>query len=446
MGSQSTLTYPVPRGLFACKERMMAFIAEHWRLNRSAVSPDTDKLIAGLCKAVPSGGIIEARSGEDCLGWLIPQCWRVRHGRLLKPGGEVLADFARNPLFLWTHCVGFRGEVSREELLKHVASEPSRPEDTLYRYLNGYRYGVREWGISLPHRLVENLLESRYNIDIDAELDDNGTLKVFNAFLPGRRPETIFFAAHTCHPAQVSDGLANIAVLLELYRHLAELPEREYSYRFIFGPEYFGAAAYLAKAPGQEVAALRWGLYCDMLSSHEPIGWQSSFRGNSRIDAILENVLPTHAACPIRRGYRKLWGNDEMFYNGPGVDIPTAGLGRGMHREYHFDVDDLEAADPYHLVEALWILMRIAGVFETDRVPERKFRGPLYLSRHGLYADATLQRRQYDALEAMQILMDGCRSLLDIAREADADFFFIREAARRMEERKLIALRPVGQA
>lgn len=452
MGSQSTMKYPFPPSMLALRKPMEEFIGRYWRLNRSAASPDTDKLIEGIRKEIPKGTVIEAPCGGECLrgdtagNWEVPPRWVVRKGQLRRTSGEVLADFDRNPLVLWMHCIGFEGRVSREELLRHVASDPRRPDEVLFRYQAGYRYGAREWGFSLPHRLVETLTDSEYQVSIDADLDNRGTLKVFNAFLPGRLKETVFFMAHTCHPAQAADGLANIAVLIELHRHLAGLAERQYSYRFLFGPEYFGSAVYLDRAPREEVAALRHGLYCDMLSCHEPLGHQPSFRGDARIDAVLDTVLPTHSAFAFKRPYRRMWGNDEMFFCGPGFEIPMAAIGRGHSeatpREYHYDSDNPEAVDGYHLVESLWVLQRVVEVFETDRVPTRKFVGPVRQSRYGLAVDATAARESYDLQDAIPILMDGRRSILDIARERGADFFAVRDFVGKMAGCGLAGLSP----
>lgn len=434
---------------------MEDFISRYWRLNRSAVSPDTDKLVDGIMCAIPNGKVLEARSGEECLrgnssgNWEVPPRWVVRRGQLLRTNGEVLADFDRNPLVLWMHCTGFDGRVSREELLRHVVSDPRRPDEVLFRYQAGYRYGAREWGFSLPHRLVENLSDAEYLVIIDTDLDDRGVLKVFDAFLPGRLCETVFFMAHTCHPAQVADGLANVAVLIELYRQLARMPERQYSYRFLFGPEYFGAAVYLDRAPPEEVASLRHGLYCDMLSAHEPLGHQPSFRGDTKIDRVLDSVLPTHSAFAFKRPYRQMWGNDEMFFNGPGFEIPMAAIGRGHSaaapREYHYDSDNFDAIDSYHLAESLWVLQRIVEVFETDRVPKRTFSGPARQSRYDLSIDAGAAREAYDLQDAIPILMDGRRSILEIASERTADYFVVRDFIEKMAACGLAELSPLSE-
>jgi len=440
MKSQNTFKHPFPVGYLKYADPMLDFVKKYWFLNRSAVNPDTDKLAYALKKLLSGSEIIEAKSGEECLTWIIPQRWHVRHAYLKTVDGKILADYSDNPLYLWSHCVGYKGKVGREELLKHVVSQPSRSDEIFYHDTNGYRYGVREWGFSLPHRVVESLNDEFYYVDIDADLDDSGTIKVVDCRLPGNLNETMFFMAHTCHPAQVSDGLACIAVCLELCRFMTELPTRRYTYRFIFGPEYFAAATFLAKTPKEEIDALRFGCFLDMLSNHEPVGYQCSFQGDSLMDKIVSNVIKTHSGTHLARGYRRLWGNDETFYNGPEFRIPTIGIGRGMHREYHYNTDNLEHIDHYHMVESLWILQRIIDVLENDVVVKLKFKGPIYLSRYGLLIDPREDYIGAHNLQAIMILMDGTHSCMDIADKLDVDYFYVRRLADILKEKRLAEL------
>ena len=160
------------------------------------------------------------------------------------------------------------------------------------------------------------------------------------------------------------------------------------------------------------------------------------------MDHVVRNVMQSHTDTSLTRPYRELWGNDETFYNGPGFLIPTVGVGRGMHREYHYDSDNLENMNLYHMVESAWLLTRISEVFETDYVPVRTYNGPLYLSRYGLYIDPTLDRQAARNVEKMQVLIDGERSCMDIAREFDTDFFFIRDFFDDMAQHGLLTKQP----
>ena len=431
-GSRSTFKYPFPVHQTVNVQQMRDLVQRHWLGNRSAVSDDTDILVRAL-QEVLEAQVVEARSGDEVLTWRVPKHWRVRKGQLRTRNGKVLADFAQNPLYLWTHSIAFHGEIDRDELLaEHVYTDQDRPDEIPYHYRNGYRYDAEQWGFSLPYSVVRKLKDAKYVVEIDADLDNEGTLKVVDAFLPGQCEETIFFMAHTCHPGLVGDGLANIAVAVELYNQLKSLPERRFSYRFLFGPEYFAAAVYLARASKQVIGQLHGGFYLAMLSSHEPIGFQRSLQGNTRLDAIVRNVMVSHAPAHVEQPYRRLWGNDEMFFNGPSLLIPTLGIGRAMHREYHYDTDNLENMNVYHMVEAAWILRRIVEVLETDFVPVRKYVGPLCLSRYGLYVDPAVDRLAAGNLEKAQILMDGRRSCMDICAALGQDFFRFRDFVQAM--------------
>ena len=416
---------------------MYALIRDFYRLNRTAVNEDTDRLVKHI-RHVLDCRVLEIPSGKECLTWLIPKRWKVREGYLARLDGTRIVDFHTKPLHLWTHSISFQGEVSRQELEPHLYFDPRRPEWVPYHYRNGYRYDAEEWGFSLSYNDYKQLDDSRYKVHIDTDLDTNGTMKVIDHWLKGDYSETIFIAAHTCHPAIATDGLSCVAVAVELFKDLMRRPSRRYSYRLILGPEYFAAAGFLAIAPKSEIKLLRGGIFLDMLGNNQPLGYQLSFQGDSRLDQIVQNVFNHHVENHIKRPYRKLWGNDEMFYNGPGFLIPTLGIGGGHHPEYHFDRDNLDLVNLHQLEMSLAILLKIIEVLETDFVPVPKFRGPLYLSRFGLYIDPKLDPKGYENLEYIQILMDGNRTCFDISQELDVDFFFVRSFCEQIHEKGLL--------
>lgn len=442
MTSTSPFDHPVPPDFPVDRDRMEQLVRDHWDLNRTAVNPETDQLVSRLSKMLDAD-VLEVESGAETLTWRVPKRWNVRKGELRTVDGDVLADYRDNPLHLWTHSVPQSGMVDRETLLEdHVHTDPNRPQEIPYHYRNGFRYDAEDWGFSIPHATVQEMDDDEYVVDIDTDLDEEGTLKVVDAHLPGRRDETIFFAAHTCHPAQVSDGLANVAVAVELYHLLKNVDERRYSYRFLFGPEYFGGAAYLSEADQEAVEDLRYGLYLDFLSSYEPIGFQHSMQGDARIDRIVSNVLESHTEAHVVEPYRELVGNDETFYNGPGFEIPTVGLARSVHREYHYSSDNPSSMSLYKMEEAVWILRRVVEVVETDFVPVRQWDGPLYLSRYDLYVDPAEDRDASRSLERLHTMTDGTRSCFDMAHELDLDFFQVRDHFRDLADKGLVETRP----
>lgn len=419
--------------------RMLSLIRDHWRLNRTAVNPDTDLLIESIRRRLDCP-VHEFVPGQEVLTWIVPRHWRVREAWLARMDGRRVVDFADTPVHLWTHSVPFRGVLSREALEPHLHHDPTRPDQVPYHFVNGYRHDETptEWGFCLSHNQYRGLTEDRYRVLIDADLDDRGTMKVIDHHLPGREACTVFFAAHTCHPGMITDGLSNVAVLVELFDRLARRPDRRCSYRLILGPEYFGAAAFLANAPPEVLDNLSAGVYVDLVGNGHPFGLTSSVRGDTFIDRVLANALEHGIAEPGATPTGPLAINDEIFYDGPGFEIPMAAFGGPIGSTHHTDTDNWEQLDETQLQAGLDYLTNVVDILETDFVPTRNFRGPLYLSRYGLFTSSDVAPHEYDWHKGIQVLMDGRRSCFDIAHQLNADFRFVRSFCEALETRSLV--------
>ncbi len=418
---------------------MVELITRHWKGNRSAVNSETDLLIEEIRGRLDCS-VREFPAGQEVLTWVIPHRWHVREARLEDTDGTVIADYAANPLHLWTNSVSFSGEVSRKELEQHLFHNPNRPTDVPYHFINGYRYNPHpdEWGFSLSTRDYEKLTASRYNVHIDTDVDTDGTMKVIDHVLPGNLSQTVFFAAHSCHPAQVTDGLSDVAILVELFARLANRRNRRYTYQLIVGPEYFTAAAFLAETPRERLKQFVGGIYLDMIGNGQKWAFSTSFQKDTLIDRVLANVIRHHTNDHAELAHRKLGGNDEMFYNGPGFDIPTAEFGCSLHPEHHTSGDNMDFLDREQIKQALLLVERVVDVLETDFVPLRKFEGPLYLSRYDLYMPLQENEHVHDVQERLQVLMDGRRSCFDLAHELGADYDYVRAFCEALEKHNLI--------
>ena len=95
----------------------------------------------------------------------------------------------------------------------------------------------------------------------------------------------------------------------------------------------------------------------------------------------------------------------------------------------------------YHMVESTWIIKRIIDVFETDFIPQLYYKGPLYLSKYGLYVDPIKDRTGNRNLEKIQMLVDGQRSCMDIAAILDLDFYFVRDFLMKLKEKDLAKIK-----
>lgn len=421
---------------------ILDFIRQHYRLNRTPANPDTDILAEAISRHA-GGKVIESKAGEECLTWITPMHWKVHEAYIATVAGEKVVDYENHPLHLWSHSVAFHGRVSRQELESHLYTDADHPEWIPFHYSNSFKFDVRDWGFCLSHCAYEQLTDAEYDVHIDADLDTAGSMKVNDVLIKGESGKTILFSAHTCHPGQVTDGLSNIAVLLALHDRLKNAKRLRYSYRFVFGPEYFAAAAFLDKTPPADVENIVAGVYLDFVGNGLTPGFQTSFPGGALPDRVIENVFQATGHEFLRKGYRKLAGNDEMFYNGQGFWIPMIGVAAETAASYHHDADNMENLDEQQLVDTLELLTSFVDVFETDYVPCPKYRGPLYLYRYDLMSAVSEWREQQYLLERMQVLMNGKRSCFEIAEMLNTDFFFVRTFCDTLKEKGLLEARKV---
>ncbi|NVL90348.1 MAG: DUF4910 domain-containing protein [Desulfobacterales bacterium] len=421
------------------KEFMYNFIKNHYMLNRTPVSEDSDKVIDSI-KRTLGCNVIEVASGTECLTWFIPKYWKVRSAYFARLDGRKIIDYHNSPLHLWLHSIPFQGEISREDLEGHLCYDKNKPDWIPYHYRNSYRFSAEEWGFCLPYNDYLKLKDDRYYVHIDTDLDTKGTMKIADCWIKGKHPETIFFAAHTCHPGQVTDGLSNVAVLISLFQHLRLCKDLNYSYRLILGPEYFAAAGFLSAVPQSEITLLKGGIYLDFIGNNQPFAYQTSFQADSLLDRVIANIFEHHVPYSTRNSYRELCGNDETFYNGPGFLIPTPSIICKIHPEYHFNSDNLDIVNINQLQFAVDIIKEIINIIETDYIPVPMFKGPIYLSRYNLYIDPQVDRKGYDNLEHIQLLIDGEHSCLEIAYELGIDYYCVKKFCDALSEKSLIEI------
>lgn len=419
------------------QQRMKDFIAKYYMLNRVSVGDDTSMFVHDI-SVMLDAEILSVPSGTECLTWIIPEKWTVHKAYIETLNGKRIADFSKNPLYLKSHSAAYNGIVNRQELLKHIVYDQDRPESIIYDYRLQYKYGPKEeWGFSLPYKEMLKLNDAHYKVVIDTEFSI-GNMDVLDLAIKGRLKDTIFLSAHTCHPAMVNDGIGCIAVLIELANWLKNKADLMYSYRIIMGPEFYAAAALLENS--KEIKNLRYGIYLDMAGNNQKPGFSHSFTRKSWIDYCVKSVFESEISDYLEVGYRELWGNDEMFYDGPDFQIPTVCIGRDRFADYHTDKDNLENCNLQQLEDSFELLKKIIELAESDCIPVRNYRGPLYLSRFDVYIDPKIDQQGHGNLQKIQILMDGKKSCLEIAHELNIPYDFVVSFVNRLEKKGLVSL------
>ena len=145
---------------------MMHIIESLIHMNRTIVSSDMEQCISSLKNEVPLT-IHRYASGKEYGTWMIPPQWDVKKAEL-SDGNTIIASYDDHPLFLAPYSCSFTGWIDRDELLKHVRSASHQPEAFSYDHRLAYDFQrrLKEWAITLPNSLVQELDKEKYYIDI----------------------------------------------------------------------------------------------------------------------------------------------------------------------------------------------------------------------------------------------------------------------------------------
>ena len=422
---------------------MMEVIEALLLKNRTIASSDFETCLNLIGAQIPLN-LHRFPTGSEYGTWVIPPCWNVTKA-LLMDGEKVLASYADQPLFLAPYSSSFTGWVSREELLAHTRSKPETPEAYSYEFRLAYdfRKRLKDWAITLPHRVVQKLDQPKYFVDIQVEVSP-GAMLVGESFLAGQEETTLTFLAHLCHSGQANDGLAGVAVGMEVVRRIRkEFPKTRLSYQFLVMPETIGSAVYLASRE-ERIRSYLGAVFLEMVGIRSPLRLAHSRTGNSYVDRVFLYVLGQRGVPFTECAFMDSWGNDERIFDSPGVGIPTVSLERYPFRWYHTSQENLDETDPASLEEVVEILMDVVRILESDFIPCPRYKVPVYLTRYDLYSDWEKERAQYDAnASILELFFSEC-SVFDIAQKLKLPYAKVKEYALRFVQHGLVESSPIG--
>ena len=112
----------------------------------SVTGKGNDESLESWCGEIPFK-IHEFPSGAIKNGWKIPHTWNVERATI-KKNGELIYDGTTSPLGVVVHSENFVGEISLEELKKHLFFSDKDPSAIVYHWSNLYRQLEKEWGFS----------------------------------------------------------------------------------------------------------------------------------------------------------------------------------------------------------------------------------------------------------------------------------------------------------
>ena len=374
---------------------------------------ETLRVLQSICSAMT---LHEVPSGTQAFDWTVPKEWNIRDAWIKNSKGEKILDFAKSNLHVMGYSLPVNKDVSLEELLPLIHTQPDQPD--AIPYVTSY-YKER-YGFCMSQEQKDALQEDTYHIYIDSELKD-GSLTYGDILIPsteGNKDE-IFLSTYVCHPSMANNELSGPAVTVYLAKWLLEKTHRRYNYRIIFIPETIGAITYLSQHLPEMKKNIRAGFNISCVGDDRTYSYVASRYGNTLADKVAKNVLSFR--YPEYKRYSFLQrGSDERQYNAPGVDLPVCAVCRSKYAEYpeyHTSKDNMGLISPTGLQGAYEVYRDMIEALEYNHKYKIQCLGEPQLGKRGLYPTIS-QKGSSGTVRVMSNFIayaDGMNDLIDIS-------------------------------
>jgi len=408
----------------------MKLIKDLWLKRRDIVSDGFDESLEYISKIIPLK-IHKIPTGTKCWTWIVPEKWSVKEAYIDDLDGNRILDLKNHPLHVVSYSLPVDKIVSKEELLKHLHTNPERPDAIPFEF----KYYQRDWGFCVQNSRLKELTKDRYKVFIDSNFE-NGDLKIGEFTIKGETDKIIVSVAHLCHPAQVNDDLTGVAILVDIAKTIAK-KNNYYTHKFLFVPETIGSIAYLSQNE-DIIPKLEYGIFLETLGNDNVHALQMTRQGNTRLDRIARYVMKRKLENFKEGLFRTIVANDELVFNGPGVDIPMISISRYPYPEYHTSDDNPDIVLGQRLEESRDLILEILNIIDNDYMPKRQFKGPIFLSGYGLWVDWRENLELNQNIEKIILNLEGNKTVFDIAEELNMKFKDVLDFVNKLEKAMLI--------
>ncbi len=408
----------------------MQLIKDLWFKRRDIISDGFDESLEYISKIIPLK-IHEIPSGTKCWTWTVPEKWSVKEAYINDLDGNRILDLKDHPLHVVSYSLPIDKVVSREELLEHLHTSKERPEAIPFEF----KYYEKDWGFCIQDNKLKEFTKDKYKVFIDSKFE-KGDLKVGEHTIKGKTDKTIALVSHLCHPAQVNDDLTGVAVSVDIAKAMGK-KDNYYTYKFLFVPETIGSLAYLSQNE-DVIPKIEYGIFLEMLGNDNIHALQLSRQGDTRLDRIARYLMKRNLKNFKEGPFRTIVGNDEMVFNGPGVDVPMISISRYPYPEYHTSDDNLDIVSEQRLEESKNLILEILNIIDKDFTPKRQFKGPIFLSGYDLWVDWRENLELNRNFEKIMLNLEGDKTVFDIADELNMKFEDVLGFVNKLEKAKLV--------
>lgn len=409
-------------------EEIEKYFDRLWPICRSITGDGLRESLKILSEILPLE-ITEILSGTEVFDWVIPKEWNIRDAYILSPTGEKIADFKTNNLHVVNYSIPVDKELSFDELRPHLHTIEEMPD--AIPYITSYY--KETWGFCIEYNTLKLLpREGKYKVVIDSTLE-SGSLTYGECVLKGTTDKEILFSTYLCHPSMANNELSGPLATAFLYRELAKMKKRKYTYRFLFAPETIGVIAFLHGRGEHLKKNLEAGYVLTCCGDPGALTYKKSKRDDAVADQLAQHILRFHttqfSVLPFSVG-----GSDERQYCSPGFNLPVGSLMRTPYQrfiEYHTSLDNKSFISFDALAEIVGVYSKIVEAFELNGYYFNKIQYcEPQLGKRGLYpssVDPLFDRQELHRMLHFLSYTDGKTDLLQIAEKRNESILLYRE-------------------
>jgi len=395
-------------------EKMLNLAKELYPINRSLSGDGVRETLKILKRENSELNIYEMKSGSKVFDWEVPKEWNCKEAYIITPDGEKICDYNKNNLHLVQYSIPFEGEISLEELQKHLYYLPDLPEAIPYvtSYYN------EKWGFCISENDRKKLKKGKYKVVIKSELK-NGLLNYADIIIPGKSKKEIMFSTYICHPSMVNNELSGPVLATFLAKHIKQM-DNYYTYRFVFAPETIGSLIYMSDKLNKLKENVKAGFILTCVGDDRDYSYLSSRYANTLADKVALNILANEVKSFKKYSFLER-GSDERQYCAPGIDLPVCSVMRtkyGKYPEYHTSLDDFNVVTEDGLKGSFDIYTKMIEVLENNFNYKVKVLGEPQLGKRGLYPTECTPNTDYSLAFLYRNFLayaDGSNDLIDIA-------------------------------
>lgn len=420
-------------------EVMYRWMRDLFPICRSLSGPGVRETLDYLGRLNPGLKRHHIASGETVFDWQVPDEWCIRTGYIEDDAGERIIDFANHNLHVMGYSIPVDQWMGLEELDTHLYSLPDQPE--VIPYVTSY-YKQR-WGFCLSHHQRQALKPGRYRAYIDATLAP-GHLDYADLVLPGREQREVLISTYVCHPSMANNELSGPVVAIALAGWLAALPERRYTYRFVFIPETIGSIIYISRNLDHLKRHVDAGFVITCVGDERAYSYLPSRLGKTLADRVALHVLRTQVPNFVSYNFLDR-GSDERQYCAPRVDLPVVSIMRskyGCYPEYHTSADDLTLVTPDGLEGAFELYKKVLTLLENNYNYSMTVLCEPQLGKRGMYPTISTKDSGHIVRNMMNVTAycDGRRDLIELADMVGLSAFEVLELLDPLVDSGLVAV------